>query len=190
MLFHEGTTYTAHTHLPQWFTDMANILEFEMRAAIFGVVFTNAIVGPGPILLCCDNQGADGIIIRGSRQSDLARALSSVFWQTVAANNIPTWLEYVKSDLNVADPPSRACCVPPKPSATKATNHGTPAQFHTMMTSVDALNKAKLNPPAMETDFPPPRECKNVETPPVIQKETRIWIRTYRVCKIITTWCI
>ena len=30
VLFHEGSTYAAHTHLPRWFTRLANILEFEM----------------------------------------------------------------------------------------------------------------------------------------------------------------
>ena len=159
VLLHEGVQYTTHTHLPPWFTSIAKILEFEMVATILGMALAYAIVGAGPVLLCCDNQGADGIIIRGTCQTDLSRTLSSVFWQVVAANNTPPWVEYVASPLNLADHPSRLCPGLEKPLKTPVLNHGVPAQFHAMLTSIDALNAAKLNPPPVETDILPPWEC-------------------------------
>ena len=106
-----------------------------------------------------------------------------MFWQLTAANDTPVWMEYVPSDLNVADRPSRARPGIEKPMTANATNRGAPSQFRAMLSSLGALNKAKLTPPPVETDFLLPcGGCSTMETSPdeVVYLEF-IYGRTVRV---------
>ena len=48
-------------------------------------------------------------MVRGESKTAVGRALTSVIWGIAAAADMALWVEYAKSKLNWADPPSRNC---------------------------------------------------------------------------------
>ena len=102
----------SHTHAPKWMRHQAvgaGIFEYELLAVCLGVMWALTHFPGRPILLCADNLGARGAIIRGTCKTRLGRALSSYLWKMASIDSTLIWVEYVKSKLNVADAPSRAC---------------------------------------------------------------------------------
>ena len=87
----------------------AGIFEFELLAICLGVFMALTHFPGRPILLCADNLGARGAVVRGTCRAQLGRALSSYLWRMAETNSTLIWIEFVKSKLNVADAPSRAC---------------------------------------------------------------------------------
>ena len=101
-----------HTHIPEWMRAEGlgiGIFEYEMAAAALGVLWATELSPGTPILLCCDNQGANGTVIRGSCTTEIGRDISSLIWRVAAENATHIWVEYVKSTSNPADAPSRCC---------------------------------------------------------------------------------
>ena len=99
----------AHTHTPEWMgtaEHRAGIYEFEMVCAALGVSAAIMLYPGRPILLCCDNEGANGTPIRGCGKTALGRAIASFIWRIAAETETPIWAEYFKSGHNVADAPS------------------------------------------------------------------------------------
>ena len=165
VLFHAGGRYTPHTpavvaYRPRGNSRIRDVRNHPWRYARI------CHRRHGPLLLRCDNQGTGGKIFRGACQSGLCRGLSSVFWPVAAANNTPTWIGYVASILNIADRPSRLRSGLLKPLTTPVVDHGVPAQFRAITSSSGALNAAKLTPPPIETDSPPPWECCQMDPSP------------------------
>ena len=137
----DNTVKVAHTHLPGWFVESNAIYEFELAGAIFGLTMANVLTPGRPILLCIDNDAASSTLVRGNSEKPLGRALASVFWLIAANFSCPIWIEQVRSKLNVADPPSRACkCIPDHP-VIKLPNHGAPENFKTIFESNDAFGR-------------------------------------------------
>ena len=87
----------------------AGIFEFELLAVCLGVMLALTHFPNRPILLCADNLGARGAVVRGTCKTQVGRALSSYLWKMASLNSTLIWIEFVKSKLNVADAPSRSC---------------------------------------------------------------------------------
>ena len=101
-----------HTHCPEWMLEeetKAGIFEFELLAVALAVCYAVMFHPRRPILICCDNQGANGAVIRGSCKTAIGRLISAFIWRLAAESDNPIWIEYVSSGLNVADAPSRDC---------------------------------------------------------------------------------
>ena len=138
---------------------MAGIFEMEMVAALFGLTIA-AIFGVNcSVVLCCDNKGACGTIIRGSCVTALGRALSSSFWSFAALHGLSVWAEYVASGLNCADPPSRMCPCVEKPAPVAGSNLGVPVRFARMLESLDTLMSARLAAPDRLQAYSQPWSC-------------------------------
>ena len=157
--FLDGGRSPAHTHSPSWFKALIpGIYEFELRAIIFGITIAAELAPGRPVLLCCDNMGVNGTIIRGASRTRLGRALCAVFWAFVAARGIRVWVEYAKSALNASDCPSRTCGIPaadPRMADTRP-NEGAPcafAQFSDPMPTATPTSTERIVPPPGA--FPP-----------------------------------
>ena len=101
-----------HTHAPEWMRHPdveTGIFEFELLAVCLGVMIALTRFPNRPILLCADNLGARGAVIRGTCKTRVGRALSSYLWRMMSLNSTLVWIEFVRSKLNVADAPSRSC---------------------------------------------------------------------------------
>ena len=101
-----------HIHLPQWMLkddSDTGIFEFELAAICLGVCIAVDRFPGRPILICADNQGARGAVIRGTCRTHVGRLLSSFLWRTAANTSSMLWIEFLRSGLNVADAPSRFC---------------------------------------------------------------------------------
>ena len=61
---YEGVSYTASTHLPDWLTEHYGIFEFETAWSWFGLLLDMEIAYGTPVILFCDNAGAEGVAIR------------------------------------------------------------------------------------------------------------------------------
>ena len=110
VIYIDGKRTMGHTHLPQWFRDLLpGIFEYEICANIFGLAMAAELAPGRPVLLCCDNQGAKGAVIRGSCRTKLGRILVSAFWAMAAAFATSVWVEYVRSKVNCSGPASRCC---------------------------------------------------------------------------------
>ena len=119
-LFMDGTEYRANTHLPAWFAKSKDqIGEYELAGCLFGVCIAATLFPGVPILLCCDNLGAKGVIIRGTCKSANGRALAAIFWLVIATFGSPLWAEYVRPKCNLADRISRMCDALPKETKVK-----------------------------------------------------------------------
>ena len=102
-----------HTHVPQWMMNMPKaefrIYEFEMTGVALGVALAVDCFPGAPIIICCDNKGAIGTLIRGSCKTQLGREISSFIWRMAAEYGTLIWVEFVTSPLNISDEPSRCC---------------------------------------------------------------------------------
>ena len=97
-----------HTHAPNW-TETFGIQELETMGTIFALTLAAEYAPGRNVLLCCDNLGAKGVVIRGHSTTAYGRGLAAVFWSVAECAAIHVWLEYVKSELNPSDDPSRMC---------------------------------------------------------------------------------
>ena len=71
--------------------------------------------------------------------------IASIFWASAANAGVYIWLEYVKSDLNCAGPPSRArAVIGAMKGMTPMVNIGVPNSFVQMLSSRKALNEARF----------------------------------------------
>ena len=132
----DGIRYTHQTHVPPWFMrSIAGIFELELTACLLGLILA-AFYAPGrPVLLCCDNMGARGEVVRGACATVLGRMLSSTFWNVAAHFGCAVRGDFVASGLNSADPPSRACELVPADDRAADISAGTPSLFlHIMST--------------------------------------------------------
>ena len=133
-----------HTHCPPWLLDPAvgaGIFEFELLAVLLGVCLAMAHFPGRPLLVCCDNEGANAAVIRGSCRTEVGRLLSSLLWRVATESNSPIWIEYVRSNLNVADAPSRYCSDPRPENVLIGTmqNQNLPRRFAQAVSSLDNL---------------------------------------------------
>ena len=126
---------------------------------LLGVCIAAFFVSNWPLVLCCDNRGACGAVIRVSCTTALGRALSSALWSFAAARGLSLWVEFVKSELNSADPPSRMCTFVGKPVADTGCNPGVPQVILNMLASMDSLMGARLVACHMTSVFAPPIPC-------------------------------
>ena len=149
---------------PRWLAlAKEKITEYELTGALFGLLIAQALFPGVPVLLCCDNQGADGTIIRGSNKTPIGRALSSVFWHAAAESGCAIWVEFARSGLNPSDPISRMCTLLLEKAAPLATDLiGVPNSFLTILNSSESLDSARFRPPLREHGFGPPFSCPNV----------------------------
>ena len=160
----DGVVHRATSHLPCWLaTVREKITEYELSGAILGLCVAQVLFPNLPVLLFCDNQGACGIVIRGSAKTSFGRALAAIFWNVAAINCRFTWVEYVRSAANLSDPDSRMCCllganaVPTNPSAT-----GLPGLFVKIFESKLPFDSAKFKLPEHPLGFSQPFECPQI----------------------------
>ena len=99
------------TVAPEWATERYGIFEFELLAALLGVTIAVERIAPGCIILFVDNEGAHYSIMKGNCQTLMARHISQAIWWTAATGTHPRstllWVEYIHTDSNIADFPSR-----------------------------------------------------------------------------------
>ena len=111
--FHPGGTARCmyHTHLPAWLRNdpTVGIFEYEMCGVALGALAVVQFAPGTPILVRCDDAGAKGTVIRGMFVTRVVKLLSSLIWRVAAEAAAQIWIEYVKSDHNAADAPSRCC---------------------------------------------------------------------------------
>ena len=113
----------------------AGIFEPELVACVFCLTLAS-IYAPGrPVLLCCDNMGARGAVVRGSFAAVVGRVVSSVFWNVAAHFSCAVWVDFAPSCLNVADPPSRARELLPVEERATDLSCGVPAMFRRIFSS-------------------------------------------------------
>ena len=150
---------TGNTHLPEWFTKIGGIFEYELAGAIYAL-FAASVVWPGlPILLCVDNSAAAATLVRGNCPSDLGAILAAVFWCAAASSSTPVWVEEVRSKFNVADTPSRLCAFIPDRPSFHFSNHGVPDTFADVFANYESLLRARTKSPAQGQGFLSPWEC-------------------------------
>ena len=70
-------------------------------------LLSSAFASHWPVVICCDNRGAGGAVVRGSFATPLGRALSSAWRSFASLRCLSIWIEFPPSELNCADPPSR-----------------------------------------------------------------------------------
>ena len=141
-----GGRNPAHApHIPPWFArPSAGIFEYELAACLLGLILA-AFYAPGrPVLVCCDNLGARGAVVRGSCTAAIGRMLSAAFWNVAAVFSCAVWIDFVASALNVADPPSRACELIPLEERPNGTTEGAPHLFQHIMSSRHSLASAQF----------------------------------------------
>ena len=141
---------THHLHLPKWFAGLATNTEgesaiylFEICAAILAVTVVSQInTEPSrTCVICIDNRAALDALVKGSTSSELGANLVGVFWAIAARSSVYWWLEYVHTDSNDADHPSRCCSADTAPQC--LSNSGlTPDAFARAFQSWEALRRA------------------------------------------------
>ena len=137
----DDTAKVAHAHLPEWFAEPNSIYEFELAGAVFGIIMANVLTPGRPILLCIDNDAASGTLVRCNSEKPIARTLTSIFWLVAANFSCPIWIGQVRSKLNAADPPSRACDCISNPPVIKSPNPGAPESFRAVFEPNEAFTK-------------------------------------------------
>ena len=161
-----GHVSTRHCHAPPWFMRaLTGIFELELLACILGLAIACSKAPGRTVLLCCDNKGALGAVVRGSRSAPIGRMISSTLWNTAAVFNSAVWIEFVTSGLNCADPPPRSCFVLPKTERPNEEFQGIPSLFATIMGSMNSLEVAQFHvtPGAQQTSTG--RPCPEKEKP-------------------------
>ena len=88
-VFFDSSPRFAQTHLPGWRTAVANIYEFELAGAIFGLTIASFCSPGRPFLICIDNSSASCGLVRGNCDSRRGRFVASVFWVSRGAMFIP-----------------------------------------------------------------------------------------------------
>ena len=160
----DGVRHTARTHLPAWFLQSgAGIFECELAGVLLGECLAMAVAPGRSVLLCCDNSGSRAAVIRGSCNAVLGRAISSALWLLAASGAVDLWAEYVRSSLNLADPPSRMCPLTEKPIPCEGVNMGVPRPFADIFTSLDSLFKASFSAPRLSSEMCAPWPCVSCE---------------------------
>ena len=87
----------------------AGIYEYELLAELLGATIACEVAPVNPIVLCCDNRGAVGTVIRGKCKTVLGRTITSTLWATASRFARAIWVDPAKSACNPSDPPSRMC---------------------------------------------------------------------------------
>ena len=159
---------TVHTHLPHWLLrGDISIFEKEGAGILLGVLLAQLVDRSRPITICCDNIGANGAIIRGSCRTIIGRALVSCIWTLAAPNHTLLWVEYVRSKLNPADPPSRCCPLCETPTKLEGPFRGIPAMFNRILKSKNDLLKYQNEASAVSNEYVDswPCPCPPPQTP-------------------------
>ena len=87
--------FSPHTHAPAWMLGQsaeAGIFEFELLAICIGVMLALTAFPNRPILLCADNLGARGAVVRGTCRTRVGRALSSYSWRMESTRPALIWI--------------------------------------------------------------------------------------------------
>ena len=161
----DGHVSTHHCHAPPWFMRaLTGIFELELLACILGLVVACNKAPGRAVLLCCDNKGALGAVVRGSCSTPVGRMLSSTLWNIAATFDAAVWVEFVPSALNCADPPSRSCFPIPEHERASEESKGTPSLFTSILESRHALATAQFNvalgAQQTSTGWPCPEQAK------------------------------
>ena len=144
VVFVDGRTFTAHCHVPPWMNAFG-IAELELVGTILGLAVCAEYAPGRNILLCCDNLGARGTLTRGHPKTTQGRGVASVFWSFAAGAKTHVWIEFVRSGLNTADDPSRACDVLGKDKCKiPMANIGIPISFYNLFESKETYNVARF----------------------------------------------
>ena len=105
----------AHKHAPQWIIDLpedeCGIFEYELLGVALGISLLLERFTSLAAVLCCDNMGAVGTVIRGSCTTRMGRLLSGYIWKLVSGHSTHLWVEFANSNNNAGDAPSRCCGV-------------------------------------------------------------------------------
>ena len=137
--FFDNNVRVTRTHLPEWLSNLGGIYEFEMGGAISGLTLVNVSTPGRPIAICIDNAAASGPLVRWYSDTPIGRSIASIFWSAAAHFSFPVWIGQVRSKLNAADPPSRACaCIPEAPTL-KPPNYGVPDNFRAIFESHESI---------------------------------------------------
>ena len=147
-------------HVPEWFTRVSpkiGIYELELVGAVAALCSMTTAYPGRPVQLMIDNQGAQGSLIRGSADSPFARAVVSFFWMVAAASKSSVWIEFVPSNRNAADAPSRCCSgtfVPHTYTSGPVRTAPIPALIRRFLRSEADLYKMALEVPSQcETEY-------------------------------------
>ena len=158
----DGVRASAHAHFPSWMKALPpGIYEFELREGIFGITIASEIAPGRQALLCCDNIGVNGAIIRGASRARLGRILRAVFWAFAAARGIRVWVEYAKSALDAIDFPPRTCGILAIENRMGDThpNEGIPRTLAKFPRSKADLYAAQYGAPVTSSGRVPPFPC-------------------------------
>ena len=141
---------THHLRLPKWFAGPATNTEgesaiylFEICAAILAVTVVSQF-DTEPSRTCVlriDNQAALAALVKGSTSSELGTILVGIFLAFAARSSVYWWLEYVHTDSNDADRPSRCCSADTAPQCLSKSGL-TPDAFAIAFQSLEALRRA------------------------------------------------
>ena len=154
----------AHTHVPARMQALVDcgIFELELTGVALGVTLALALYPTHPIVVCCDNQGAIGTIVRGTCKTALGRLVSGYIWKAIADHSAYLWVEFANSDFNVSDAPSRCCGIEKQVNefTANAERCMPPKRFISAFSSLHALSAC------LETDSAPtPEEFYNWSCP-------------------------
>ena len=72
------------------------IAEYELAAGLLGLRAALSLFPGGPVLLGCDNQGANGAGARGPNKTRIGRSIASVFWHAAAEGGCAVWVEFAR----------------------------------------------------------------------------------------------
>ena len=113
-----GSVSSYHVHLPPWFAHLATNTEGGSAIYLFGIcasIFSVAVASEAntqPSRTCVlriDNQAALAALVKGSTSSELGTVLVGVFWAFAARSSVYWRMEYVRTDSDDSDRPSRRC---------------------------------------------------------------------------------
>ena len=148
-----------HTHLPEWFRGELGIFEFELAGMILAITVASLLKPGHPVLMRGDNNSAVAALVRGNCDSAIGRILTAVFWAIAAFYGTPVRIEEVRSEFNIADPPSRACNLLDDPSVLETPNFGIPETFKHTFISKENLLKAQFEFCETKLSFTGPWSC-------------------------------
>ena len=86
-------------------------MAYEMIAAVVAIFLVDVLT---PDSICIrhfvDNQSAKASIVSGSSKKDDLNEIIGTLWHTAAHRTLGYWSEWVPSELNLSDAPSRRDC--------------------------------------------------------------------------------
>ena len=147
--------------------------DFRIRTSwgsLAGVFLARELNPVRNIVLCWDNHGAGGAIIRGSCKTRLGRQLSSVLCSILARVRTPIWAEWVASDFNPSGPPSRICKLAPEPVVLKGRILGPEKSFAEIPSASTELAEAEFKYSHESEGFGPPAPWV---CPPCVEAESQ-----------------